>query len=282
MGGEASFSFSNQKQNAHGNYASVNEQSGLFAGSGGFDLTVGGNTALVGAVIDSAAAADQNSLVTGSLTTSDLANHSDYSAQTGGFGAGVSFNVDIPARDENGHGHSIFEATGISQGRGSLAPSLPLKEDGQDNSLTRSAVAEGTVVITDEAAQQARTGQTAAQVVASLNRDTQTAHQGPLTQNPDLGEILEKQAEIVDAAGQAGPAVARTAGDIAKHMLMTTGDEKWAEGGAYKILLQAAGSALVAELGNGEGLNAASSSAIFSGPTRAVICQAWVLRAVGA
>jgi hypothetical protein len=39
-------------------------------------------------------------------------------------------------------------------------------------------------------------------------------------------------------------------------MLMTTGDEKWAEGGAYKILLQTVGSALVAEIGNGEGLNA--------------------------
>jgi len=56
------------------------------------------------------------------------------------------------------------------------------------------------VAITDEAAQQARTGQTAAETVAGLNRDTQNAHQGPLDHNPDLDEILAKQAEIADAA----------------------------------------------------------------------------------
>jgi hypothetical protein len=122
-------------------------------------------------------------------------------------------------------------------------------------------VAQGTVTITDEAAQMARTGQTAEQVVASLNRDTQGAHHGPLAQNPDLQEILSEQAEISDAAGQAGPAVARTVGDISERQYAETGDERWAEGGLYKTILQAAGSALVAQVGNGNGLNAALGAA---------------------
>ena len=282
MGGEASFSLTNQRQNASGSYASVNEQSGIFAGQGGFGLTVGGGTDLVGAVIASAAGPSRNSLLTGSLTVSDIANQADYSANTGGLSAGME------------------------GGRFMGAPSLPMKEGGREDSLTRSAVAEGTVVITDEAAQQARTGQTAAEMAASLNRDVQNAHQGPLALNPDLGEILAQQAEIADAAGQAGRAVAQTIGDIAKRFTKEYEEaqmaeaaaqaaladpnkspaekelaravlakaqevlsdpkawadyESWSEGGLNKTLLQAAGAALVAQIGNGEGLNAALGAA---------------------
>ncbi|HAS0922076.1 TPA: filamentous hemagglutinin N-terminal domain-containing protein, partial [Enterobacter cloacae] len=48
-------------------YDSVQEQSGLFAGSGGFDVTVGNHTQLDGGVIASTATADKNRLDTGTL-----------------------------------------------------------------------------------------------------------------------------------------------------------------------------------------------------------------------
>ncbi|WP_354682932.1 hypothetical protein [Cupriavidus necator] len=49
--------------------------------------------------------------------------------------------------------------------------------DGSAAGVTRSAIAAGTVAITDSAGQQAKTGQTADEAVAGLNRDTANANQ---------------------------------------------------------------------------------------------------------
>ncbi|HDW3097647.1 TPA: hypothetical protein RMI77_004551, partial [Yersinia enterocolitica] len=46
----------------HSSYDSVQEQTGIFAGKGGFDITVGEHTQLDGAVIASTATADKNTL----------------------------------------------------------------------------------------------------------------------------------------------------------------------------------------------------------------------------
>jgi filamentous hemagglutinin len=89
MGG-ASASFNAQKGHADGNYAGVNEQARIQAGSGGFDITVKGNTDLKGAVIGSTADASKNSLTMATLTYSDIQDHSHYSASSGGFSAGGS------------------------------------------------------------------------------------------------------------------------------------------------------------------------------------------------
>ncbi|MBP0596460.1 hemagglutinin repeat-containing protein, partial [Paraburkholderia sp. LEh10] len=78
--GGGSASFSAQNGHADGNYAQVNEQAGINAGSGGFDINVKGNTGLTGAVISSTADSSKNSLSTGTLTYSDIENHSHYSA----------------------------------------------------------------------------------------------------------------------------------------------------------------------------------------------------------
>ncbi|KFD00402.1 putative heme utilization/adhesion exoprotein [Rahnella aquatilis CIP 78.65 = ATCC 33071] len=56
------------------NNDSVTEQSGIFAGDGGFDITAGGHTQLDGAVIASTGPADKNSLDTGTLGFSDTGN----------------------------------------------------------------------------------------------------------------------------------------------------------------------------------------------------------------
>ena len=73
----------------------------------------------------------------------------------------------------------------------------------------------------------------------------------------DLDKLLNEQAELAEASSAAGKAVAQTVGDISQSMLHKTGDKEWGEGGAYKTILQGVGAALVAQLGNGEGLNAA-------------------------
>ncbi len=89
--GGGSASFSAQNGHADGSYAGVNEQAGINARDGGFDINVKGDTALTGAVISSTADASKNSLTTGTLTFDDIENHSHYAANSNGgsIGAGV-------------------------------------------------------------------------------------------------------------------------------------------------------------------------------------------------
>jgi filamentous hemagglutinin len=79
MTGSASINASRDKM--HSNFDSVQEQTGIFAGKGGFDITVGEHTQLDGAVIDSTATADKNTLDTGTLGFSDIGNKADFKAE---------------------------------------------------------------------------------------------------------------------------------------------------------------------------------------------------------
>ncbi|MGU7785397.1 hemagglutinin repeat-containing protein, partial [Burkholderia sp. PU8-34] len=88
--GGASANFSQSKGNASGSYAGVNEQAGIQAGDGGFNINVTGNTDLKGAVIASDADASKNSLTTGSLSFSDIRNQSNFDVSSSGFSAGVT------------------------------------------------------------------------------------------------------------------------------------------------------------------------------------------------
>ncbi|ENF4758346.1 contact-dependent inhibition toxin CdiA, partial [Escherichia coli] len=65
-------------------FDSVAEQTGMFAGDGGFDITVGRHTQLDGAVIASTATPDKNHLDTGTLGFSDLHNEADYKVSHSG------------------------------------------------------------------------------------------------------------------------------------------------------------------------------------------------------
>ncbi|HNX95829.1 MAG TPA: hemagglutinin repeat-containing protein, partial [Holophaga sp.] len=87
-GGSVSANMSQSKTNS--NYKSVNQQSGILAGEGGFQIEVAGNTDLKGAVITSQAKPTENSLVTGTLTTSDIQNQMVVSSSTSGFGISSS------------------------------------------------------------------------------------------------------------------------------------------------------------------------------------------------
>jgi filamentous hemagglutinin len=91
--GTGSVSFSQSKQNSNSNYASVNEQSGIKAGDGGFNVNVKGNTDLKGAVIASTDKATQdgkNTLTTKTLTTSDISNSMSASASSSGVSVGTN------------------------------------------------------------------------------------------------------------------------------------------------------------------------------------------------
>jgi filamentous hemagglutinin len=87
-GGSASLSQTRQKSNS--NYASVNEQSGIEAGEGGFQINVQGNTDLKGATIAGSNDASKNTLITTTLTTSDISNSMSATASSSGTSVGTN------------------------------------------------------------------------------------------------------------------------------------------------------------------------------------------------
>ncbi|MDN7560188.1 hemagglutinin repeat-containing protein [Burkholderia orbicola] len=157
-------------------YASVIEQSGIKAGDGGFQVDVRGNTDLKGGVIASSDKAVQdnlNSLTTATLTHSDIENHASYDASSVGLSGGYGGTI---GKDQKGTADNVNPVPGTSQPKGDggfqIAPPVALSASGDANSTTKSGISGGAITITDGAKQEQLTGQTAAEAVASLNRDT--------------------------------------------------------------------------------------------------------------
>ncbi|WP_271121245.1 hemagglutinin repeat-containing protein, partial [Dryocola boscaweniae] len=189
MSGSASLSLSQDKM--HSNYDSVVEQSGIFAGNGGFDVTVGNHTQLDGAVVASTATADKNHLDTGTLGFTDIGNRAEYDVSH----SGGSFST----------GGSIG-----SQFAGNMANTLLVGAGGSGDAegTTKSAVTDGTITIRDKDKQQ--------QDVADLSRDTEHA-------NGSISPIFDKEkeqkrlemAQVIGELGTQAADIARTQGDIA-------------------------------------------------------------------
>lgn len=172
-GFSANLALSDGKTDA--DYRSVNEQTGIYAGAGGFDIQVGKHTALDGAVIDSRANADKNRLSTATLSYADLQNSAAYNSESSSVGIGTS-------------GPSGF-------GVGS--------EKGSDRSISRSAVAAGTLDIRDAENQR--------QDLDGLSRDPGQSHRA-------LAQIFDKEAvaERQELAQLFGEEAFRAVGDIAE------------------------------------------------------------------
>ncbi|WAG23062.1 filamentous hemagglutinin N-terminal domain-containing protein [Burkholderia gladioli] len=252
--GGASGNFSRSKGNASGSYAGVNEQAGIHADDGGFNVNVAGNTDLKGGLIASHADASRNSLTTGSLSFSDVQNQSHYDASSNGFSAGAT----------TGDGGMNYSTHGSASGKntGGAAPMLGQNDSGRESATTKSGVSAGTVTIRDSVNQK--------QDVASLNRDT-TNSNGTVSKLPDMQNLLSNQADVMAAASAAGEAVSRRIGDYADKMMKeaaSNGDkagvDAWKEGGANRALMQGAGAALVTGLAGGNAVGGAAGAAIAS------------------
>ncbi|HGG8851394.1 TPA: hemagglutinin repeat-containing protein [Enterobacter roggenkampii] len=102
MTGSGGISYSRDKMDS--DFASVREQSGIVAGSGGFDVTVGGHTQLDGGVMASTATADKNRLDTGTLGWRDIHNTAEYNVehQSAGISTGGSIAGQFAGNMANG------------------------------------------------------------------------------------------------------------------------------------------------------------------------------------
>ncbi|UXA50836.1 hemagglutinin repeat-containing protein [Xanthomonas prunicola] len=252
VGFSASASYSSNKVN--GDFASVTEQSGIQAGNGGFDIRVGGNTDLKGGVIASTQAAvdaGTNRLQTGTLTVSDITNTSSYEAKgislSGGYAAGGSDGKEGGAKAETQTPPTTNNGSSWSwQNQGSGAQGAAAgysSKSGSDTSLTTSGISGGTLVITDQAGQQAKTGQSVSDVLAALNRDVLTGDSANGLVKAWDGQKLQQQvsagAEITATFGQQASKVVGDYATTKANQLRLQGNEeeaaKWDEGGEYRV-----------------------------------------------
>ncbi len=183
------------KEKVNSTYDSVIEQTAIQAGDGGFDINVAGNTHLKGAVIDSTLTAQtlgNNQLTTQTLTTENIENQGEYTASSSSMGASVSGSPETGTNNPaNGTAGSTLKG-GLSGGGGS--------DSGEAHGTTQSAIANATITITDEEQQKTLTGKTAAETVATLNRDTQHAN-GSIS-NPYDAQKVAEQLEFLQLASE--------------------------------------------------------------------------------
>ncbi|BEO28406.1 16S rRNA endonuclease CdiA [Serratia marcescens] len=190
MTGSANVSASKDK--LHSNFDSVKEQTGLFAGKGGYDVKVKEHTQLDGAVIASQADKENNRLDTGTLGWTDIHNQADYSATH----SGGSLSTGGPV------GKDLL----TNMAGGSLSGA---NNSGHAEGTTKAGVSEGTLIVRDKDKQQ--------QDVAQLNRDTEHANDGSISPifNKEKEQKRLKQAQLIGEIGGQAMDVIRTQGEIA-------------------------------------------------------------------
>ncbi|MBV6689826.1 hemagglutinin repeat-containing protein [Xanthomonas euvesicatoria pv. physalidis] len=257
----SSASYSQQKVNS--SYTSVTEQSGIQAGNCGFDITVGGNTHLIGGAIASTADAALNRLSTESLTVDVLQNEAKAKASNIGVGAGTS-------------------GAGLVQSAASAGLSALGSANSNATSTTRSDIAAGAIEIRNKDLS----------ALDGLKRSASVLD-GNSVKAIDTNK-LQEQVELSQVAGEVGFRTAREViaarrdaateelkAAAADYQAATTDEERaaavvrrdaaqsslkqWPDGGNAKMATQVLAGVFQASLGGGSALGAAAGVAANEG-----------------
>ncbi|EGO62227.1 hemagglutinin repeat-containing protein, partial [Acetonema longum] len=234
FGAGASVNLSANTGKMDSEYRSVKEQTGIFAGKGGFDIKVVGNTDLDGSVLGSEAEANKNKLSTGTLTFSDIENKAEYKAESNGVGNATGPNLGVPVSDDK-------------------------------TSTTHAAIAQGTIEIKDQANQKAD--------ITKLSRDTQNAV-NKLDQIFDKKTVQEKQelANLFsqEAVKLVGDIAEREKDRLVDKIINAKNDTEreeakkeyqlWMESGTNKVLLHAFVGGLTAKFAGGDFMSGAAGA----------------------
>ncbi|MDD7425875.1 MAG: hemagglutinin repeat-containing protein, partial [[Actinobacillus] rossii] len=204
-------SYNQSKMNA--DYASVVEQSGIYAGDDGYQINVQSHTDLKGGLITSSQTAEDNGnnrFETGTLSYSDIRNHADYSGSS--FGVGGSFSMgggDSPKEiggmkltsfGQNAMVETVNQdgsKTTEIQGKMSGDVSVGIGHDSEhDNSVTQSGINTANINIRDENLQFEKTGKTVettkAEVKTDITTESAVENSGKLAQNFDKEKVLKE------------------------------------------------------------------------------------------
>ncbi|MGP4907143.1 hemagglutinin repeat-containing protein [Psychrobacter faecalis] len=108
-GAGSSLSVNGGKTNLNADYKGVGEQSGLFTGNGGLDLTAGGKTTLIGGAITTTEAARDagrnNYESLGGIETQDIKNTTSYDGDAIQVGVSIGNTTGKPQAQMNGIGY---------------------------------------------------------------------------------------------------------------------------------------------------------------------------------
>ena len=204
-GFSASGSYSQSKINA--DYASVNEQSGIMAEDGGYNVNVKDHTDLKGGIITSTQAAEdagRNQMSTGTLTASNIQNHADYDAS----GFGISGGVELGKAGSGGQDKDTGKNLGVGADNRSLGVNKSLgygADDGHNASTTVSGINTANLTIINTAGQAQLMGKPAdtpdavianavkQSIATTTTTDQVQANSGAITNNFDKDAV---QSEI--------------------------------------------------------------------------------------
>ena len=248
------FSIGKKTETTDSTYTSVTKQAGIYAGKEGYDIQVKNNTRLKGAVIDSQAEKEKNRITTGTLTWENIDNKAEY--KTGGHG--ISYNGKIGRGDKNdpldsrtNNRYGKDAITGQRNGMNKITPTIygskiPLNErgilntpipsvKGKAGTTTRSAVAKGTITITDKENQK--------QDIEKLNRNTEDSL-NKLKEIFDKTKVEERK-QLLEELGIVGN---RAIHEIASH-------NGWKDGSAEKVALHGMLGAITSAKSGGSALS---------------------------
>ncbi|MEE6076425.1 hemagglutinin repeat-containing protein [Avibacterium paragallinarum] len=197
-GFSGSASYNQSKMNA--DYASVQEQSGIFAGDEGYQIDVRKHTDLKGGLITSTAQAEvdnKNSFSTGTLSYSDIINYSNHSASGFGLSGGITVSGGDAPKEIGGmklqqigqnhqDGSAKVEYSGVaglgSQGNWGITKGIAtgllgqVKDKGSESGITTSSINTANITIRDHEAQQKISGKTVKESLQGLSKIN--LHQG--------------------------------------------------------------------------------------------------------
>ncbi|WP_321834260.1 hemagglutinin repeat-containing protein [Pseudomonas kulmbachensis] len=222
-------------------YQAVTDQTGLSAGKGGYEINVGKNTTLQGAVIASDATADKNLLSTDRLLVSDIKNKSEIKSQAGS----LSYS-------------GAMEGGGVDA-RSDVGGAMPVLLKDSEKSKTYSAVSEGSITVRNP---------DGANDLVGLSRDT--THTNQRLDRPDE-KAMQERIDLIQSSAQLASSVistvAKAKADAATKLAneATTPEQKqaaaiaqdnansWKVGGDKRLMADIASGLIAAGLGGATG-----------------------------
>ncbi|MGL5514204.1 MAG: hemagglutinin repeat-containing protein, partial [Sporomusa sp.] len=248
--GKAGITGSAVKGKIESDYESVTDQAGIYAGEGGFDINVGGNTDLKGAVIASEADAEKNKLSTDTLTFSDIENKTEYSGSSTGISIGtekgITPNIGMPVSSDA----SSTTKTAISSGvidihSGDTTNLANLSRDTENASQTLAKIFDKKTV--EERQELAKVfGEVAYNMIGDIALHYQKKKFDSDVEAAKL-EIEASKAEAEGNIEQANSLREQAANEKARAQELA----KWNDGGSAKIGLHALVGGVMATIGNG-------------------------------
>ena len=204
VSGSANFS----RSSINADYASVTEQSGIYAGDGGYQIEVAEHTELIGGLITSTAAAEaagHNHFSTGTLSVSDVTNHAEFKGSSVGLGVSGGFN-------SSGSGDGLFDQRQSTSDKSGLASAESSGSVGygqvsdSEGSTTYSGINTKNILITDAAKQTLLTGLSAEAMADRVLTATMTENAEALSgalENRFDAAALQKELDTQRAVSQA-------------------------------------------------------------------------------